>query len=653
MCGIIGYIGSQQVLPILIAGLERLEYRGYDSAGVAIKETGDAITVVKQVGKVENLKQELVTRKIEGTLGIGHTRWATHGGVTNNNAHPHFDYHKTIALIHNGIIENYSEIKERLVSQGHQFSSETDTEVLAHLIGEKYRELVEGMHALGLTGKPDKQVFLEATRKALTLIDGAYSIVVIHKDHPDCIVAARLFSPLILGLGKDENFIASDIPAILQYTNEVVDLGDEQIACVTATDYTITDIHGNSVTAPRRTVSFNLETAEKQGYPHFLIKEIHESSRVIQDVIRGKIYNHQLVAAGLGLSSADAQLIQHVQLIACGTAYYACLIGKYLFEQWAGVLTEAITASEYRYHTPVTTKNSLVIGVSQSGETADTMAGLRKVETKPHLALIGLTNVIGSSLARMIETEHLILLNAGPEISVASTKAFTSMVMVQTLLALFVAREKGLVTENTTTEILDAVEQLPAQIDQILDQKKEIARVAMQYVRWNSMYFLGRGINYPTALEGALKLKEISYIHAEGYPAGEMKHGPIAVLEKGFPVVAIATKSVVYDKMLSNIQEAAAREADLIILANPGDKKAEKIGKHCLWVPETREELSPILNNIVLQLFAYYTALYKGYSIDNPRSLEKFYPDPDDLTAPPVSIDIDKPRNLAKSVTVE
>lgn len=655
MCGIIGYTGKKQVLPILLEGLARLEYRGYDSAGVAVFHNQN-ITISKTVGKVERLREVTATTSLHGTQGIGHTRWATHGGVTDSNAHPHSDgQDNTVSLIHNGIIENYQQLKADLIAKGHTFSSETDTEVLAHLVRAKYDELVDGLRAMGLGMNIDDTVFFEAVRKALALVEGAYAVVVMHRNHPDCIIAARLFSPLIIGLGDGENFVASDIPAILDHTKQVMDIDDHTVAKLTPHTVLVTDLHGNPVAPTTRTIDFSLETAEKQGYHHFLIKEIHESPRVVRDVLRGKIDAgaSKLIPDAMALEPCKAHQVDHIQLVACGTAHYATLIGKYLFEEWAHVQAEAVTASEYRYNNTITRPSSLVVGVSQSGETADTLAGLRKVRDLPHLGIMGLTNVVGSSMTRLLGNEHCLMLNAGPEISVASTKAFTSMVVVLATLALYIAEQRQTLSAPQVSAYLTELLALPTKIEQLLDEKNNIARIAMHYVKWNSMYYIGRGINFPTAMEGALKLKEISYIHAEGYAAGEMKHGPIAVLQQGFPVVAIASASSTHDKMLSNIQEAAARRADIIAIAHDDDTHISEIATHIISVPKTEEPFSPILNNIALQLFAYYTALYKGYSIDNPRSLAKYYPDPDELTEPPKGIDIDKPRNLAKSVTVE
>ncbi len=650
MCGIIGYIGEKQALDIILDGLEKLEYRGYDSAGVAIFD-GESINIHKKIGKIENLRKTLISTPVKGTMGIGHTRWATHGGVTDLNAHPHFSQSKKLALIHNGIIENYQDIKASLLAKGVQFTSETDTEVVAHLIEEHYNSLL----ASNETSRQDEVTLLvEAVRTTLLEIEGAFAFVIMHSDHPQCIIAARLFSPLLIGLGDNENFVASDIPALLKHTNKIAYLDDHQMALIKQDSVEVFDLHGNPKPLQVQTINFSVETAEKGGYPHFLIKEIHESPRVISDVVRGKVTkDNALVPSALGMTSLHSQEITKISIVACGTAYYASLIGKYLFEKWAGITAEVSTASEFRYHDTVITPQTVVIGVSQSGETADTMASMRKAREANPQAVLALTNVVGSSIARLVGKENTILLNAGPEISVASTKAFTAMIVTLGLMALQLGEERKTITAEQRQDILNDLAELPNKIDQLLDSKNHIAKIAMHYVHKPSMYFMGRGINFPTALEGALKLKEISYIHAEGYAAGEMKHGPIAVLSKGFPVVAICTDSPLYSKMVSSIQEALAREASIIAIGNAHDEALEKSSTHIIVVPKTREEWSPVLNNIALQLFAYYTALYKGYSIDNPRSLLKAWPEPDQMTEIPKGLDIDKPRNLAKSVTVE
>lgn len=653
MCGIVGYVGKREALPVLLEGLSKLEYRGYDSSGVAILQAGE-LQIERAVGKLQNLKNKLQEHPIPGQIGIGHTRWATHGGVTENNAHPHRSQSGRIATIHNGIIENYLELKDKLTKVGFSFYSETDTEVLVNLIEYEYQQLT-----LHFSTKPGlqqeflghRQLFTEAVRLALQKVEGGYAIIAMHTDAPNLLVAGRMHNPLILGLGENENLIGSDVPALLDYTQTVCDLGNGQLAEVTADQINLYNLQGESQTKQTRQIEWSATQAEKGGFAHFMIKEIYETPQVFRDVIAGKIRGDRIDGERLGLAEINWQEIDKITLLGCGSAAYACAYGKYLLERWGRITTEVVVGSEYRYHEPVISDKTLVIALSQSGETADTMASIAKAREGRPARIIGVINAMGSSMTR--EVDSICPLQAGPEISVASTKAFSSMALTLVLIALYVAQERETLPVEQIGKFLAEIKGLDKLAEQVLLQKDNIARYSVHYIHHPSAYYIGRDVNYPSAMEGAQKLKEVSYIHAEAYAAGELKHGPNAVIHPGFPIIALAPKGHVYKKMISNIQEMKAREAHILAIGTVGDQGLSQHADHVILLPETSEELSVLLNTIAMQLFAYYVTLYKGYSIDNPRELKKFYPEPHEIGEPPKSIDIDKPRNLAKSVTVE
>lgn len=608
MCGIVGYIGSKSALPILIQGLRRLEYRGYDSAGVALYED-NAITCIRSVGKIDNLAEKIRQYPSQSVAGIAHTRWATHGGVTEENAHPHAALNGKLVIVHNGIIENYRELQQELLQKGIVFRSETDTEVLAHLIGSYY------------TGDV-RQAVLHALKK----VQGTYGLVVMHADHPGEIVAARMGSPLVIGVGENEYYLASDPTALLAYTKRVIYLEDGEIAVVNVSGMTTWNVTEELITKNIQEIEWDEAQAEKQGFDHFMLKEIFDQPTVIEDALRGRYDLSEGTAhlGGLNMSIDEMQQINRIVLIACGTSSYAGLIGKYAFERLAGIPTEVDVASEFRYRDPVLDKHTLVFGLSQSGETADTIAALREAKRKGAYVR-GIVNVVGSTIAR--ETDGGTYIHAGPELAVASTKAYMNTIAVLLLYALQFGRIKR-ASIATGQRLLTALLEIPEKMNQVLAQKETIRDIAEKYKHMQNCYFLGRGINYPVALEGSLKLKEISYIHSEAYPGGEMKHGPISLLSKEFPVIAVMTKNQLYDKMRSNIEEVRARGATLILIATQGDDRAKELAEDVIYVPETMELLEPLVNTIAFQLFAYYTAVGLGR-------------------------DVDRPRNLAKSVTVE
>ena len=609
MCGIVGYVGFRQALPILIQGLKRLEYRGYDSAGVVLAENG-GLSVEKCVGKIICLEEQLQGKEYNATAGIAHTRWATHGEPTIINAHPHLDSKDQIALVHNGIIENYRALKAFLEERGHKFRTQTDTEILVQLIEEYY----EG----DLT---------EATRIALTQVEGTYGIVVIASHEPGKIVAARKGSPLVVGCGENENFVASDMSAILAYTNRAVYLEEGDIATVTADRYEITAVDKNLLRMPQiEEISWTLDQIEKGGYEHFMQKEIHEQPLTLANAIRGRLnYDDGIPRlSGLNLQYDELKNIDRVIITACGTSWHSALIGEYVIEEMARIPVEVEYASEFRYRLPIIKPGTVVFVISQSGETADTLAALREAK-KMGATVLGICNVVGSSIAR--ETDGGVYIHAGPEIGVASTKAFTSQVMVLYQIAMLLGRMRNLPAQKGK-ELIRFLNNIPGQVEQILQTESVIRKIAEEYYRNNNFLYLGRGVNFPTALEGALKLKEISYIHAEGYPAAEMKHGPIALIDENMPVVVIALKDAVYDKVLSNIEEVRARHGKVIAIASQGDYEIEEKVSHVIHIPKTYPLFTPILASIPLQLLAYHIAVLRG-------------------------CDIDQPRNLAKSVTVE
>lgn len=604
MCGIVGYIGFRNATDVLIDGLRRLEYRGYDSAGVAVR-TPEGLKVVKRSGKLSALERALKEEHLEGPLGVGHTRWATHGAPTDPNAHPHTTEDGTIAVIHNGIIENYLELKEALRARGHRFASDTDSEVLAHLIEEKYRGNL-----------------FQALKEALKEVRGAYAVVAVHKDHQE-LVAARTVSPLVIGLGEGENFLASDVPALLPYTRRVIFLHDGDLARITREGVVVTDLEGRPLSREAVEVDWTLEAAEKGGFPHYMLKEIYEQPWVLENTLGGRLREEEGdVELGLSL---DPKAIDRIHVIACGTASYAGWYGKYLLEALARIPTEWDVASEYRYRDPVADERTLAIAISQSGETIDTLEGLREAKAKGAKTL-GIINAKGSSLTR--EVEDVLYIHAGPEIGVASTKAYTAMLSAMAMLAVHLGRGRGILSREKARELIREMRKLPRLVEEVLEKRPLIAHLAEKYHQAQDFLFLGRHVQAPTAYEGALKLKEISYIHAEAYPAGEMKHGPIALIDEHLPVVVLATQGPLYEKTLSNIQEVRARGGKVIAIATLGDAGIAKLAQDVLYVPEVHPLLAPIVSVVPLQLLAYEIAVLLGR-------------------------DVDQPRNLAKSVTVE
>jgi glucosamine--fructose-6-phosphate aminotransferase (isomerizing) len=608
MCGIVGYVGKKEVVPILLDGLRRLEYRGYDSAGIAVLDRGD-LAIAKSKGKLELLDNSINRSHYSGTVGIGHTRWATHGEPSKTNAHPHIDCKKNIAVVHNGIIENYLELKNKLIKEGHTFRTKTDSEVIAHLIEKYYKGNLE-----------------KATLSAIKKLKGSYGVAVIAKNEPHKIVAARCGSPLIIGIGKEENFVASDVPAILTYTRRVIYLHDYEVAVLSEKKVQIKNIKGRNITHKVDNITWDINAAEKGGYSHFMLKEIEEQPEVISHMIHQRIDGKKRIYFDeLKLNKNDLQKVKKITVIACGTAWHAGLIGKYLIEKHARVPVEVDLSSEYRYRKPPVAANELVIAVSQSGETADTLAALKLARHNKH-KVVTICNVVGSSMVR--ESDGVIYTHAGPEIGVASTKAYIAQVSIFYLLAIYLAFVKGILGRNTEHKLVKEFEELPKYISKIISNKKNIQDCAEKFKQANSFLYLGRNINYPTALEGALKLKEISYIHAEGCSAGEMKHGPIALVDEKLPTVCIAPRAETYEKMLSNIQEIKARSGIIISVATERDNTIKKYSDYLIHIPKVSEDLSCILAAIPLQLLAYYMAVARG-------------------------CDVDKPRNLAKSVTVE
>ncbi|MFZ2958500.1 MAG: glutamine--fructose-6-phosphate transaminase (isomerizing) [Candidatus Ozemobacteraceae bacterium] len=610
MCGIIGYIGDKPANQIIYDGLTRLEYRGYDSAGIAVLD-GDKLLVRKEVGKLRNLRDLLVTNfGSTSNQGIGHTRWATHGRPSGFNAHPHGDCKNTLMVAHNGIIENYMKLKNRLTQAGHVFSSETDSEVLAHLIESHYSGNLE-----------------DAIRSALKEVEGAYAIVVIHQAHPDRLVCARKESPLIVAEGHGENFIASDVTAILHLTRTVHYLDNFEMATVKRDGISFSDYSGKAIERKSVQVDWNPIAAEKCGFSHFMLKEIHEQPQVIRNTIGGRTSEEEgkIYLTELGLSGPDIFKFQRIVIIACGTAYYAGCVGKYMIEKLVRIPVECDLASEFRYREPLVDANTLVVAVSQSGETADTLAAVREARARG-AKVLGIVNAKESSLTR--EVDGLVYIHAGPEIGVASTKAYIAMLTAFTLLALLLGKIRGTLTPAAVSREIQELKRLPQEIEKVLADSTQIRALAERFQKAHNFLYLGRGINFPTAMEGALKLKEISYIHAEAYAAGEMKHGPIALIDNELPVFVIATESTIYDKMISNVKEVQARSGIVIALATEGDAEIGKYVDHVIYLPRVSELLSPILNVIPLQLFAYFVADLRG-------------------------LDVDQPRNLAKSVTVE
>jgi len=612
MCGIVGYIGKQDAMPILLEGLRRLEYRGYDSAGVAVFGN-KKIKTVKAVGKVNVLENKIGRNKLPGFLGIAHTRWATHGAPSEKNAHPHGDCRGNLWLAHNGIIENYQKLKSSLQRKGHKFKSETDTEVLSHLIEEEQK--TNGGVALE-----------EAVRRALKKVVGTYGLAVISRKEPQKIVVARQSSPLLIGVGKNEYIVASDACAVITRTNQVIYLDDGEIGVIEPNGVKIINLDKEQVKKRNHTIDWDLSRAQKDGFDHFTLKEIYEQPQAIINSLRGRLVVEDGLAKLGGLQDVEERLrgIERLAIVGCGTAYYSGLVGKYMLEEYAGLPTEVEYASEFRYRKPVLDKNSALLCMSQSGETADTLAAMQEAKRKGIMTL-GIVNAVGSTIAR--ETDAGVYNHIGPEIGVASTKAFSSQLCIFALLTLFLGRQRGM-SLVIGQRIARELQELPAQVKKILRQNNAIKKIAKKYAKANNFMFLGRKYNFPLAMEGALKLKEISYIHAEGYSAGEMKHGPIALIDKKFPTLAIAPKDSVYEKMVGNIEEIKARSGRVIALTTEGNKELNNLADDVIFIPKTLEMLTPILAIVPLQLFAYYCAIFKNR-------------------------DIDKPRNLAKSVTVE
>jgi glutamine---fructose-6-phosphate transaminase (isomerizing) len=603
MCGIVGYIGPRQAAGLLIEGLRRLEYRGYDSSGIAVVN-GKGLKIMKAAGKLSALEQQLDGKLPSGTLGIGHTRWATHGAPTTPNAHPHTDQSGRIAVIHNGIIENAAAIRKALAQRGHTFKSETDTEVLAHLIGELYTGNLE-----------------EAVAAALRDVDGAYGLAIICEDEPGVLVAARKGSPLLVGVGENEWFVASDASPLLQYTRSVVYLDDGEMAVLSRDGYRIRNLDSDKIDKPVNQIEWDLTTIERGGYAHFMLKEICEQPESLCNTLRGHLLEDEGTSrvTGLNLSDDDLKKIDRIVITACGTSWHSALIGEYMLEEMARIPTEVEYASEFRYRNPVINDRTLVIGISQSGETADTLAALREAKLRG-ARTIGLVNVVGSTIAR--EVDGGIYLHAGPEVGVASTKAFTSQVAALALVTLRFARLRSL-SILQGRQFIEALQALPGQIQQILDRSSELELLAERFTGATNALYLGRGVNFPVALEGALKMKEISYIHAEGYPAAEMKHGPIALIDENMPVVFIAPRDAVHSKIVSNIEEVKARGGKVIALMTEGDEEIARLADAHFTIPMTLDLLTPILTIIPLQLFSYFVAVRRGCNVDQPRNLAK------------------------------
>jgi glutamine---fructose-6-phosphate transaminase (isomerizing) len=611
MCGIIGYVGTRDVVPVLIGGLKKLEYRGYDSAGVAVVN-GDGVDVVRAEGKLSNLEIKLADQPLHGTFGMGHTRWATHGKPNENNAHPHRDCTGNVVVIHNGIIENFLALKQRLKSQGHEFKSETDTEVVAHLI-EEHRK----------SGLP----FVDAVKKSLKELEGHYALVMIAADEPGTIIAAKHGPPLVIGLGEGENIVASDVAPLLAYTRNIIYLEDGEYAIADDKKVEVFTRGDQKVDRPPTRIAWDAVMAEKEGYRHYMLKEIHEQPRAVRDTFTGRMFEEsgEIFFNDLRFTREEWAKFKRIHIVACGTSWHSGLVGKFILESAAKIPVEVDYGSEYRYRDPIVDAETLVIGVTQSGETADTIAAMQEAKGKG-ARLIAICNVIGAAATRM--ADGTIYTNAGPEIGVASTKAFTTQLTAFYLLSLYVRQLRG----DDPDDIRHAMHELstiPHKIEHLLKtQEKRIQQLANKFHNSQDFLFLGRGLHYPIALEGALKLKEISYIHAEGYPAGEMKHGPIALIDENMPIVAIATHTPVYDKVASNLQEVKARDGKLIVICDEGDDAMKKLADESIEIPWAIPELQPILAVVPTQLLAYYIALRRG-------------------------CDVDQPRNLAKSVTVE
>lgn len=606
MCGIVAYVGHREACPVILKGLKRLEYRGYDSAGIALINNG--LQVYKKKGRVVDLEEELKGRDVSSNIGIGHTRWATHGEPNDCNAHPHYSSSKDLAIIHNGIIENYSSLKQDLINKGHVFLSDTDSEVFIHFI-----EDVKIKNNCNLE---------EAVRLALNKVIGAYAIVIMSKDDPNMLIAARKGSPLVIGLGKNEFFLASDATPIIEYTNEVVYVNDYEIAVIRDNQLKIKNVQDVPMTPYIQTLDLELEAIEKGGYEHFMLKEIFEQPKSINDCFRGRLNASKasLVLGGIREYSNKLVNADRIVIVACGTSWHAGLVAEYLFEEFCRIPVEVEYASEFRYRNPIIKEGDVVIAISQSGETADTLAAIELAKSKGAI-IFGVCNVVGSSIARA--SHEGAYTHAGPEIGVASTKAFTAQLTVLTMIALIVARKRGTITETKYREILIELENIPSKVEEALKLNDQIQYIAELFKDKRNFIYLGRGYNFPVALEGALKLKEISYIHAEGYPAAEMKHGPIALIDEEMPVVFIATKDSSYEKIVSNIQEVRARKGVVIAVVTKGDTLIPGMAQFVIEVPATIEHLMPMVSVIPLQLLSYHIAVLRGCNVDQPRNLAK------------------------------
>ena len=624
MCGIVGYVGKKRVVPVIIEGLRRLEYRGYDSAGIAVCGNGAGLQIRRAEGKLRNLEEVIRLNPLDGTYGIGHTRWATHGRPTEENAHPHRDCTGTIVVVHNGIIENYVVLKKKLIEEGHKFTTETDTEVIAHLVEKYYLK----------TGNGHRPSLEEAVRKTVVQLTGVFALAVIAVNEPDKIVAARNGPPAVIGLGKDEYFVASDVPAILYHTRDLFFLADGDLAVITPTGVQLTDFQGQPIIREIQHITWDPIMAEKGGFKHFMLKEIYEQPRAVRDTTLGRISQEtgHVYLDEMEITDAEFKAAKKINIEACGTSWHAGQAGKFMIESLAKMPVEVDYASEWRYRDPIVDKGTITILISQSGETADTIAAQREAKAKGSKTL-AICNVVGSMITR--EASGTIYTHAGPEIGVASTKAFTAQLTALYLFALYLAQLRGVMNEEQSKAAIHELTRLPGKLEHLLTHEEDCEDLAKEYVRSQDFLFLGRGIHYPIALEGALKLKEVSYIHAEGYPAGEMKHGPNALIDENLPVVIIATRDpknalsmVRYEKTISNLKEVKARSGRVIALATEGDEEIKDAADHVLYIPQAPEELLPILEIVPLQLLAYHIAVRRG-------------------------CDVDQPRNLAKSVTVE
>lgn len=609
MCGIVGYIGNKKATEILINGLSRLEYRGYDSAGVAVSQGGE-INTKKCKGRLKALEEVIEKEPLEGSIGIGHTRWATHGAPSDVNSHPHANADHSIVIVHNGIIENYMELKEELIKKGYRFLSDTDTEVIAHLLDSLY----EGD-------------MVKTVREAIAHLKGSFALGILCQEEPDKIIAVRKDSPLVIGLGENENFIASDIPAILNYTRNVYLLDDKEIAILTKDKVTVLDRHGEEVGKQVFKVDWDAADAEKGGYDYFMLKEIHEQPKALRDTMTSRLYDDkkEIVLDQIKLGKEELDQINQIYIVACGTAYHAGLIGKYSIEKYARIPVETDIASEFRYRNPIVDEKTLLIVISQSGETADTLAAMRLAKQKG-ARVMAITNVVGSSVSR--EAEDVLYTWAGPEIAVASTKAYTTQLACVYMIALHLGMLKGTIDEDEFMKIQKALKASPEMVEEVIKKERAIKEFAYEKFNVRDVFFLGRGIDYYASLEGSLKMKEISYIHSEAYPAGELKHGPIALIEEGTVVIALCTQTRLLEKMMSNIKEVKARGAYVVALAKESDKAIEKEADKVFYIPDIEDDIAPIPTVVILQILAYYLSVARG-------------------------CDVDKPRNLAKSVTVE